>query len=201
MVRKLFLAVFWFPAAATLLFFNIYFVARSYPKTKNVAMLPIISPLGDTLPINLSASTHTSQVLGSKVIAADARGKLLHNFLLDYDSPMAPYADLIVDEADKNGIDFRLVVAIAMCESNLGKHMPSNSYNAWGIAVYTGQQSGAVFSDWDHGIRWVSKYIKERYIDKGVDSLREIGAIYAPPSVLTGHSWSNCVESFQKSIF
>lgn len=201
MMRKLFIAVFWFPVSLGLLFFNLVFIPRYRTSSRPVSMAPIISPLGDTMPINLSASLHTSQVLGSKIIAADARGKLLANFLEDYGSPMAPYAGLIVDEADKNGIDFRLVVAIAMCESNLGKHIPSGSFNAWGIAVYTGQQSGAVFTDWEHGIRWVSKYLKERYIDQGVDSLRDIGAIYAPPSVQTGHSWSRCVEEFQTSIF
>jgi hypothetical protein len=88
-----------------------------------------------------------------------------------------------------------------MCESNVGKRIPSrNSFNAWGISVYTGQNFGATFKDWPHAIDWVSKYIKEKYYDKGVTDLKEIGAIWAPPSVEKGYSWTRCVESFLESI-
>lgn len=203
MLRKLFLLIIWFPVSTLILVSNIKLVT-SMQKQERLAMLNsyILSPLSDSGPYHLSSSDNTSKVLGASVVAADARGKLLEEFLAKYQSPMKPYAYRIVEEADKNSIDFRLVVAIAMCESNLGKRIPSSdSYNAWGIAVYTGTNSGKVFNDWDHAISWVSKYLKERYIDKGHHTLREIGAIYAPPSVHTGHSWSNCVESFQESIF
>jgi hypothetical protein len=161
----------------------------------------ILSPLGDLAGYHITASANTSMVLGSQVIAGDARGKLLSDFLIQHDSPLAPYANLIVDEADKNGIDFRLIVAIGMCESNLGKHIPKGSYNPFGAGVYTGQQTGINFDNWDKAIIWESRYIKERYADRGFRTLKEIGAVYAPPSVLTGYSWSTCVETFQKSIF
>ena len=37
------------------------------------------------------------------------------------------------------GFDFRLLPAIAMCESNLGKRVPLKAgFNPFGIAVYTG---------------------------------------------------------------
>ena len=161
----------------------------------------IISPLGDISSYSVASSANTSMVLGSQVIAGDARGKLLSDFLNQYQSPLAPYANLIVDEADKNGIDFRLIVAIAMCESNLGKHIPKNSNNPFGAGVYTGQQTGINFESWKQAIEWESRYIKERYADRGFRTLKEIGAVYAPPSVLTGYSWSSCVGTFQNSIF
>ena len=114
---------------------------------------------------------------------------------------MAPYADTIIAEADRFGIDFRLVPAIAMCESNAGKHMPKkDEYNAFGIAVYTGQLQGKAFDSWPHSIAWVSQYIKVHYYDRGFKDLYDIGAIWAPPSVEKGYSWTNCVESFQNSI-
>ena len=203
MIRKLLLLLVWFPISSVLLLSNLHLLG-SLQKKERLAMLNeyILSPLSDSGAYHLSAADNTSQVLGASVVAADARGKLLEEFLDKYGSPLKPFAYRVVEEADKNGIDFRLIVAIAMCESNLGKHIPSSdSYNAWGIAVYTGTNSGKVFDDWDHAITWVSKYLKERYLDKGHDTLREIGAIYAPPSVHTGHSWSNCVETFQQSIF
>lgn len=144
----------------------------------------------------------TSQVLSAHVIAGDARTLLLHSFLSRNKSPMAPYAQTIVQQADLYGFDFRLVPSIAMCESNLGKRIPTkDSYNAWGIAVYTGELSGRKFSDWEEAIRWVSKYIKERYYDRGHDDLYDIGAIWAPPSVEKGYSWTNCVTKFMESIY
>ncbi|MCX8008753.1 MAG: hypothetical protein N3A54_03530 [Patescibacteria group bacterium] len=202
MIKKTLLLLLWFPTSSLILVANLLLI-YSIEKRKNLNLEAnyFISPLATMGAYHLNASDNTSKVLGASIIAADARGKILEKFLEKYDSPLTPYAYKIVEEADKNGIDFRLIVAIAMCESNLGKRMPPNSYNAWGIAIYTGMQSGKVFQDWDHAITWVSKYIRERYLEKGYDTLREIGAIYAPPSVEKGHSWSRCVETFINSIY
>jgi hypothetical protein len=124
---------------------------------------------------------------------------LLENFMKN--SPMAAYAESIVREADRLNIDYRILPAIAMCESNLGKRIPSSdSYNAWGIAVYTGTNSGAKFKNWDEAITWVSEYIHTKYIQNNLIDVKDIGAIYAPPSVENGHSWANCVEGFMRSI-
>ena len=53
---------------------------------------------------------------------------------------------IFLDRAQYYDIDYRLVPAIAMCESNAGKRMPTkDSFNAWGISVETGETSGAKF--------------------------------------------------------
>lgn len=201
MIRKLIISIVWFPASLLLLYINLQVLPKYTRPNPSFALDNVLSPLGDITPYHL-ASANTSQVLGTQIISADARVHLIQQFLVAHNSPLIPYANTFVEEADKNGIDFRLVAAIAMCESNLGKRIPSqDSYNAWGIAVYTGQQHGSKFDDWPTAIKWVSKYIKERYLDRGHDTLREIGSIYAPPSVETGHSWAKCVEEFQKGIF
>ena len=94
-----------------------------------------------------------------------------------------------------------MVPAIAMCESSGGKRIPSkDSYNAWGVAVYTGQLTGKKFINWIHAIDWVSKYIKEKYHDKGFVDLIDIGAKWAPPSVENGNSWANCVDYFMEKM-
>lgn len=51
-------------------------------------------------------------------------------FLSGYDSPMAPHAETIVEAGLRNGVDPRLIVAIAGTESSFGKH--HTGYNAWG---------------------------------------------------------------------
>src|SRR3990167_1486680 len=71
--------------------------------------------------------------------SADARPEILYQYLNKRSSPLAPYANYIVAISDTNGVDFRLPVAIAECESNLcqdGKY-PSNSYNCWGYGVHS----------------------------------------------------------------
>jgi hypothetical protein len=150
----------------------------------------------NTLPINTMG---TGKVLASSIEGADGRVVLLEAFMKN--TPMAPFAETIVREADRLNIDYRIVPAIAMCESNLGKRIPSSdSYNAWGIAVYTGTNSGAKFKNWDEAITWVSEYIHKKYIQNNLIDIKDIGAIYAPPSVEKGHSWANCVEGFMRSI-
>lgn len=115
---------------------------------------------------------------------------------------MTPYTNLIVQQADKYGFDFRLLPAIAMCESNLGKRVPLKAgFNPFGIAVYTGTQKGKNFENWPGAIEWVSKYVYDRYFAQGITALEDIGAIWAPPSVANGNSWANCVEFFENSIF
>lgn len=195
MIRKLLLTLFWFPLTLVLLLVNLALLRSLYL----VDQTPVQA--AETDQKRLTAAAGTAQILGATVVAGDARALLLESFLTQHGSPMAPYANLIVNEADGNGLDFRLVVAIAMCESNLGKRIPKkDEFNAWGIAVYTGANNGKAFDSWPHAITWVSQYIKTKYYDRGITGLKDIGAIWAPPSVESGYSWTACVENFQQSI-
>ncbi len=203
-MNRKFLAVFvWFPFVSAALIVNL--IALSVYTNSRTTAAPLSNQPVENTGFGITAlaaeEEGTGRVLGASVIGADSRALLLESFLRQHDSPMTPYADLIVQKSDEKGIDFRLVVAIAMCESNAGKRMPTSaSFNAWGIAVYTGQQFGADFRDWPHAIDWVTTYIKEKYYDLGLIDLKDIGAKWAPPSVETGYSWTNCVEQFQGSI-
>ena len=188
----------WFPLTFILLIVNLTLLASS----TNWTHPPV--PLSNAAPNenSVTAASGTSEVLSANVIAGDARTLLLELFLRENNSPMTPYANLIVQQADTYGFDFRLVPAIAMCESNLGKRVPLKSgFNPFGIAVYTGSQSGKNFDSWQDAIEWVSQYIHDRYYAQGITTLEEIGAIWAPPSVNNGGSWANCVEYFENSIF
>ncbi len=198
MIRKLLLISVWFPLTLVLLLLNLALLRSLYIEGRSVQASNLTSVASANIT---SMSAGTAKILGASVVAGDSRALLLAAFLDEHSSPMAPFAELIVQESDRNGIDFRLVVAIAMCESNLGKKMPKkDEFNAWGIAVYTGQNQGKAFDSWPHAISWVSKYIKTKYYDRGITSLTDIGAIWAPPSVENGNSWSNCVGKFQSNI-
>lgn len=85
-----------------------------------------------------------------------------------------------VFEADRYGIDWKLLPAIAFQESSLGKNIPKNSYNAFGWGVYSGENSGASFTSWQDAIEKVARGIKERYISKGLTSPEAIMTRYTP---------------------
>ena len=197
MLRRGLLLLAWFPLTFGLLVINLCMLV-TYAHTSTSGRLNAQAPDPST---QLTAVGGTSRVLSASIIAGDSRVLLVESFLKKNKSPMSSYADIIVSEADRNGIDFRLIPAIAMCESGAGKRMPKkDEFNAFGIAVYTGQNHGKAFDSWPHAITWVSQYIKEKYYDKGFTDLYNIGAIWAPPSVNTGYSWTNCVQSFQDAI-
>lgn len=196
MVRKSLIALCWFPLTAVLLVLNLVLLASLTTKAH------MAEGRNPAPRLNITASSFgTEQVLGASIQAGDARSLLLTKFLHENQSPLADYADYIIDRADHYQIDFRLVPAIAMCESNAGKRIPSHdSYNAWGISVATGTLNGAKFPNWMYAVDWVTRYIKEKYYDRGLKSLTDIGAIWAPPSVENGNSWANCVEYFMGRI-
>ena len=197
MLKKVVLAFVWFPLTFVLLMVNLTLLATSTDWTRPTLPLSAVAPEN-----SVTAAGGTSEVLSASVIAGDARTMLLENFLREHRSPMTPYANLIVQQADQYEFDFRLVPAIAMCESNLGKRVPLKSgFNPFGIAVYTGSQSGKNFDSWQDAIEWVGDYIYSKYYSQGITKLHDIGEIWAPPSALDGGSWAECVEYFENSIF
>ncbi len=122
----------------------------------------------------------------------DNRSQILKDYLEDYDSPLAEYADEFVKAADSYGLDWRLVVAITGVESTFGKFIPQGSYNAYGWA------NGAYyFESWPESIWHVSQTLKEKYINRGADTVEEIGRIYAPPSPF----WAGKVKNFMAQIY
>lgn len=115
----------------------------------------------------------------TSVVEHDDRPVKLKAYLMAKQSPFADDAAAFVNEADRLGLNWKLVAAIAGVESTFGKHIPTGSYNAWGWGVFTGTNDGVHFSSWKDGIVQVSEGLKFRYIDKGAQTVEEIGRIYA----------------------
>lgn len=129
--------------------------------------------------------------ISSTIGTADARAEIIRQYLLSYDSPLAPYADSIITTSDKYDLDYRLITAIAQQESNLCKKIPPGSFNCWGWGIHS--QGTLGFSSYDAGIEEVSKGLKENYIDKGYLTIDEIMAKYTPSS---NGSWAFGVTQF-----
>jgi len=77
----------------------------------------------------------------------DNRIQTLRAFLENRNSPLAPYANVFVNEADKNNLDWKLVAAISGLESSFGLHIPAYSNNGWGFGIYG--DNVLKFSSWE----------------------------------------------------
>ena len=108
---------------------------------------------------------------------------------------MEPYADFIIQTADKYGLDYRLITAIAQKESGLGRAMPKDCNNAWGWGIHS--EGTLCFDTWEEGIEAVSKGLKEYYIDEGYDTVPKIMKKYAHPSSTT---WAEGVENYMSQL-
>ena len=147
-------------------------------------------------------SSNKPLVLGTMTAAAvagDPRVAKVNQVFKSYNCPLAGLGWKFVEEADKNGIPYWVVAAIAFQESSCGKKTPESdgveSFNAWGWAVYG--DNVKMFDSWEHGIEVVSKYMSERFFSQGVTDLCEIMATYTPPSQ---GSWCKGVDFFGDEI-
>lgn len=153
-------------------------------------------------PVNVSRSTNSGvRVYASlpnslpefsqSVEIADARVHIIRKYLEKFNSPLAPYSELIVSTADKYNIDWRLITAIARQESNLCKIIPPNTYNCYGWGIHSRGTLG--FKSFEEGIDIVSKGLKKEYIDKGYKTPDKIMTKYTPSS---NGSWALGVNTF-----
>ncbi|MBI2430530.1 MAG: glucosaminidase domain-containing protein [Candidatus Levybacteria bacterium] len=127
-------------------------------------------------------------------IQEDRRINILKKYLQTYNSPLAPYASIFVTEADKNQIDYRLLVAISGVESTFGHQIPYNSYNAWGWGIYGDNM--ILFNSWNQAITTISKELKTTYIDKwGTKDVYQIGKFYA-----ASPTWAERVDGIMQKI-
>lgn len=125
----------------------------------------------------------------------DGRVEKIRQFLQKYDSPLEPYAQDIVTAAEEYGLDYRLVPAIAMQESNLCRKIPKDSNNCWGFGIYGGKVHQ--FSDYKEGIYAVSKTLGTKYKGKGLVTPEQIMTMWTPSS---NGSWAFSVNHFMNML-
>ncbi len=128
----------------------------------------------------------------SKISAKDAdmkdKEEKIEKYLSKRNAPLAKYAQEFVKAADHYGIDYRLVAAISVIESNGGKHT-FKSYNAWGWG-----KSG--FKSWKDGIWAVSKGLA-KYYASGRTTPQSIAPSYCPPNAT---AWARKVSYVMNMI-
>ena len=104
----------------------------------------------------------------------DNRAKRLAKFLKSRGSPMASEADSLVKIADKYGLDWRLLPAIAGVESIWGTLIPGGSYNPYGW-----NNGSFYFKNWTAASDHVASQIKSRWGYVGEITPWKIGPFYA----------------------
>ena len=133
-----------------------------------------------------------------QITAEDGRSLIIENYFKEQASELAALAANFVEEADKYQLDYRLLPAIAMQESNGGKRIPSGSFNPFGYGIYG---SKAVhFESWEEAIEVVAKSLREDYLNQGLNTPYEIMTKYTPPSIAKGGPWAKGVTHFMEEL-
>jgi hypothetical protein len=142
------------------------------------------------------AALPTSQnTFAANISEQDGRVEKIRQFLHRYNSPLEPYAQDVVDAADEYGLDYRLIPAIAMQESNLCLKIPTDSYNCWGFGIYGSNVHR--FSDYKEGIYTVTKTLANKYKTKGLVTPEQIMTMWTPSS---NGSWAHSVNYFMEKL-
>ena len=174
------------------LFFGVFLVVNIalswHLYTNSVKQRTITIILGefDELSGEVTFDEHIDAFLDSNI--KDKRVAILKSFFRKYDSPLYDHADFIVRVSDKNGLDYRLIPAIAMQESTACKVIPYGSHNCWGWGIYGTMVTR--FNSYPEAIETVAVGLKKNYIDQGLTTPEEIMAKYTPSS---NGSWAKGV--------
>ena len=171
--------------------------AKVHSQSHNFALTPLNDVKYDENNEKISLLEISKLEKSGGLVTNDARATALRQFLIEYNSPMYPYAEVFVQEADKYGLDWRLVAAISGVESAFGT-IAVRTNNAWG---WKGGSDGNFnpFETWGHGIQVVTRGLALGY---GVDMTPfEIEPIYCPPCGRNpNHLWANGVIKFMNQI-
>ncbi|MBI2268428.1 MAG: hypothetical protein HYU80_03230 [Candidatus Blackburnbacteria bacterium] len=183
-----------------------FFLITPITLATSLFALTIVSPKPQKPQLTLETSSLRSPKYGSRVYAAipnpigevrgafttaDARSEIIKQYLEKYNSPLLPYAQNLVVTAEKYGLDFRLLVAIAQQESNLCKKIPEDSYNCWGWGIHS--KGTLRFQSYPEAIEEVAQGLKEDYFDKGYTTPEDIMKKYTPFSPGT---WAAGIQQF-----
>ncbi len=128
------------------------------------------------------------------IVKEDARAKIVADFFKDYDSPLQELAHTFIAVADKYNLDYRLLPAISMQESNGARRMINDSFNPFGYGIYGDKV--LKFSSYEEAIERVGKGLRDDYLDQGLTTPDTIMAKYTPPALTKGGSWARGVSSF-----
>lgn len=144
------------------------------------------------------SNSYTSEFgVGSDISTMDGRAAALRKYLRDQGSPLMPYAELIVKEADIYKLDWRLVPAISGIESRFCRITPVETNNCWG---WRGGPGGTwqKFEDFGVGVKVLTSRLALGY---GTNlTPYDIEPAYCPPCAASGHNWAHAVTQYMQGM-
>ena len=188
--------------------FNVWFLIGWYGTTVTslvfaslltiyISTAKVVKPVGQSFRL-YAALPQTNTQVSDEIEKTDARAKIIENFLTGYKSPLAKYSNNFVEIADKYNLDYRLLPAIAMQESNGGRKVINDSFNPFGYGIYGSMK--LKFNSWDEAIERVGRALREDYLNMGLTTPEKIMAKYTPPSLEKGGVWAKGVSSFMLKL-
>ncbi|MFH1833202.1 MAG: hypothetical protein ABH816_03530 [Candidatus Levyibacteriota bacterium] len=191
-MRKLILLITFFIITPIFLILSSYFLLRF--SNANSTQILLGKKNENKAPVYAALPSVQDEFIAD-IIQSDIRVENVKQFLARYNSPLAPFAQNIVSSADSNNIDYRLIPAIAMQESNLCAKVPKNSYNCWGFGVYGNKVKR--FENYGQAIEAVTKTLAQNYIQGGLQTPEEIMKKYTPSN---DGSWAKSVNFFMNQL-
>ena len=152
--------------------------------------------------INTLIDSDITKQISSKtdIKTEDTRIIAMQKFLFDYNSPMYPYSKTFITEADRYGLDWRLVASISGVESAFGNIVPRGTHNAWGWrGINKNAEGWSQFESWNAAIAEVTRGLAQGY---GITlSPYQIEQYYCPPCwVNPAHAWAGGVSGYMREL-
>lgn len=180
----------WFATAATTLIFSLVFIFY-------LSNVKLVKPTTQNFQL-YAALPKTEASITDEIGSADGRAKIIEDFFNTHKSPLAAHSNTFIQVADKYKLDYKLLPAISMQESNGGRKIINESYNPFGYGIY-----GTMvirFNSWEEAIERVGKALREDYLDQGLKTPIQIMAKYTPPSLAKEGTWAKGVSSFMEEL-
>lgn len=188
-MRKILVTITFFVGTPLMIFLSIFYL--SYLYTVKDGQVLGASSTG----VAYAALPPSDESFTATIEQEDSKTEIVRQFLEKHNSPLEPYAPDIVVAAERYDLDFRLLPAIAMQESNLCKKVPENSNNCWGWGIYGGKVTR--FNNYPEAIETVSKGLSQKYHNKGLVTPYEIGKRYNPSNT---NNWAEKVSHFMAEL-
>lgn len=190
-MRKVFLLAVFFLLTPLVLVLSLSLLSYKFQSSQKLSIVN----LGKNPRVAYAALPPASGTLKTDIVSEDARVSAVRDFFKKYKSDLQPYAETVIEAADKYDLDYRLIPAIAMQESTLCKKAPKDSYNCWGFGIYGKKVTR--FDNYEDAINTVTKTLANQYKAKGLETPEEIMTRYTPSS---NGAWANGVNEFMDQL-
>lgn len=191
-MRKVILTISFFVLTPLFISLNVfYYFYLSYHQSANLhAFNNSFAPVAFAASPSYKDTTSDKETEDNKI-----KTEIVRQFFAKYNSPLEAFAQDIIHAANIYNLDYRLIPAIAMQESNLCKKAPADSYNCWGFGIYGNRT--VRFQNYTEAIYTVSKTLANNYIGKGMDTVEEIMIKYTPSNI---GDWARSVNYFMSLL-